>query len=60
MHLLWWDAQAERLREIYGKDFERKNQVSGKEKFCFRFSKPIIEDHNGKTCTEQLTCSSCK
>ena len=56
MHLLWWKTQAGRLEKI----FMERIKFLAKQKSCYGCLKSMNESHNAKTCTQWLTCSSCK
>ena len=42
------------------KTLKERIKFLAKQKSCSRFLKPMTEGHNAKTCTQRLTCSSCK
>ena len=42
------------------KTLKKRIKFLAKQKSCYGCSKPMTEGHNAKTCTQRLTCSSCK
>ena len=42
------------------KTLKERIKFLAKQKSCYGCLKPMTEGHNAKTCTQQLTCSSCK
>ena len=42
------------------KTLKERIKFLAKQKSCYGCLKPMTEGHNAKTCTQRLTCSSCK